>query len=77
MVLFKELDVGARFFICGGFELQKVQATPDYNAVLLEFGKSTEVWVTLPDDERTYPDEGAVRTAYPEAASLDWECGLP
>lgn len=56
MKVFKDLSSGDRFFVCGGFEL--VQGTPDYNAVLLDYGRSTEIWVTLPDDELTYPDSG-------------------
>lgn len=71
MRAFKDLSSGDRFFVCGGFELQKVQSTPDYNAVLLDYGKSTDIWVTLPDDKLTYPDEDSLREAYPDSGSTD------
>ena len=65
---FKDLLDGTRFFVCGGFNLQKVQETPDYNALLLnDDGSSSEIWVTLPEDEPTYDSVGELRETFPNA----------
>ncbi|CAK1257542.1 unknown function [Klebsiella phage vB_Kpl_K72PH164C2] len=67
MVVFKDLVDGSKFFVRGGFELQKVYEADHYNAVLLE---APSISVNLPRDEPTFNSLDEVRAAYPEDCQI-------
>lgn len=67
MVMFKDLVDGSKFFVRGGFELQKVSGAGRHNSVLIE---APSVSVTLPGDEPTFNSLDEVRVAYPEDCQI-------
>lgn len=62
---FKDVADGEVYFVRGGFELQRVNESNDYNSVLVE---DLSIGVKQPDDEPTYGSIEELKAAYPEDA---------
>lgn len=60
---FKYVVDGEVFFVRGGFELQRVNESNDYNSVMVE---DTSISVKQPYDEPTYSSIEELKAAHPE-----------